>query len=227
MVAGTMGRDCRSKVAVCRDCGIHSGELTIQGANKRGSWQHCVYCAPADSLPKGIHPASELAKAADQLLRAHPAVQRCCERIITEAKVLNGKFGAFDFSLVLRGPADAAGNGQRRRLEVEVDGVQHFSHSMHSTTSTKQKQVDKRKDKAAWEAGRCLLRLHYLDRRFWGSKIDEAVRRATLPGRIKLLLYTSSYGKKDRAGPAQVSRAARGQHHSHGTRGHQGCPSPW
>lgn len=183
-------------VQSCRCRQRTSGEL----------WQHCTYCAAEGSLPKNIKQASSLAKAAEQLLRAHPAV----ERIITEAKVLNGKFGGFDLSVVLRCPTDPAGSRQQRRLEIEIDGVQHFKSSMHSTTAQRQLGVDRRKDKAAWEAGRCLLRLHHLDRHIWDKKIAQAVHRATLPCRKRFLLYTPSYNKAERYGPVQVSRAALG-----------------
>lgn len=213
MVAGSLGRDARQKIIVERSCGKHCAELTVQAANERESWEHCIYCAAEGSLPKNIKPASALAKAADQLLQAHPAV----ERIITEAKVLNGKFGGFDFSVVLRCPTDVEGSSQQRRLEVEVDGVQHFRRCMHGTTAQRQKGVDRRKDKAAWEAGRCLVRLHHLDLRVWDRKIAQALHRATKPCRKRFVLYTSTYNKPESYGPPMVSRAGlcSGTHMEH------------
>lgn len=180
---------------------------------------HCIYCTTAASLPAGIHPASSLAQHCEQLLCAQHGV----ELIITEAKALNGKHGAFDFSLLLRCPHSSS---NPRRLDIEVDGLQHFTKQMYDTTAQRQQAADKRKDKAAWAQGRCLVRLHYLDRRFWQSKIQEAVRRATFPARNKLLLYTPSYGRKDRVAPFQVSRAGGLQQgaHSHSIGWDRGGP---
>lgn len=83
-----------------------------------------------------------------------------------------------------------------------MDGPQHFSKQYHEHTAEAQQAADRRKDQAAWKAGRCLLRLHYLDRARWARAISKAVQRATLPSRNKLLLYTRNYAKKDQVAKA-------------------------
>lgn len=161
----------------------------MQAAN-RGSFRHCIYCS-GPSLPPGIQPASKHAAAAEELLRAHPNVQL----IMTEAKVLNGKWGGYDCSALLR---PAPGSTQQHRVEVDTDGPQHFSKGMHKTTPQQQRAADRRKDQAAWKKGRRVLRLHHADQHEWAEKIAEAVRLANSPNYRALLLYTSSYNKQDR-----------------------------
>lgn len=213
------GRDSRIKHLWWRSCRRHAAEITVQAAN-RDAFEHCIFCASTGGLPAGLFPASPYAQAAEQLLgRQHGVLL-----IITEAKVLNGTFGAFDFSVLLQGPA---GSSTPRRLEIEVDGPQHFCKSMHGTTAEKQQAADKRKDKAAWKAGRCLLRLHYSDQRLWAGAIAAAVRRATLPSHNKLLIYTPSYNKHDRVKPLKVGRPTQtaGGRHSHSIE--RGRSVPW
>jgi hypothetical protein len=132
---------------------------------------------------------------------------------MTEAKVLNGKLGGFDCSALLRPPPGSPG---QHRLEVDTDGPQHFSKGMHSTTPQQQRAADRRKDRAAWNRGRRVVRLHHADEHEWAEKIGEAVRLANSPTYRALLLYTSSYNKLDRKQHAKVggqagrARAGRG-----------------
>lgn len=177
----------------------------MEAANINGSWAHCIYCqqaAAAVPLPKGISPASNFAQTACSLLQRLHGVQL----IITEARVLGGNYGGFDFSVKLSCPDDSRGY---RRPEVEVDGEQHFTKTMHNTTVQQQRAADRRKDGAAWEAHRCLVRLHYADEARWLCKLWQAVRRATQPARSKFIMYTISYGLKDRVAAYEV-RAAGG-----------------
>lgn len=76
---------------------------------------------------------------------------------------------------------------------------------MHDTTVGQQRAVDRRKDEAAWQQGRCLLRLHWQDSSRWYRSLLDAVRRATLPHRNCFVLYTISYGLTNRVGPVEVS----------------------
>lgn len=162
----------------------------MQAANS-GAFALCIFCLGKENLTKGSKPASLYAQQVDELLRQHAAVLL----LITEAKVLNGRFGAFDFSVLLRSPSGSTG---WRRLEIEIDGEQHFSKGMHGTSPQQQQAVDERKDKAAWAAGRCLLRLHCKDTRSWRAKINAAIDLATQPSPSKFLHYTSSYRKRNR-----------------------------
>ncbi len=178
---------------------LSCGWLTVQAAN-RDAFDFCIYCDDPASLPDGVHPASVLARHAEQLLQAEPGVQL----LITKAKVLNGTYGGFDFSALLCGKP---GSADERRLEVEVDGTQHFVSNMYDTTAEAQQAADARKDVAAWKQGRCVLRLHYRDRRHWARAIRKAIKQATRPSKLKFLCYTSSYDKQLRIGRAEVSRA--------------------
>lgn len=174
----------------------------MQAAN-RDAFEHCIFCSSEDSLPAGIWPASSLARTAEQLLRAQHGVQL----IITEAKVLNSTHGGFDFSVVLPCPPGSLGSTAPRRLEIEVDGQQHFTKALHGTSAQRQQAADRRKDKEAWRQGRCLLRLHHLDQTKWAAHIREAVRLATLPSPKSFLLYTRSYSKRDRVTAPKVGQA--------------------
>lgn len=171
----------------------------MQAAN-RGAFVTCIYCDDPDSLPAGVWPASDHVRYAAQLLQAEPRVQL----LITEAKVLNGTHGGFDFSALLCG---TPGSADERRLEIEVDGPQHFISDMFDTTAEAQQAADARKDAAAWKQGRCVLRLHYKDRRRWAQAVSKAIDRATRPSKLKFLCYTRSYDKRLRIGRAEVSRA--------------------
>lgn len=101
----------------------------MQAAN-RGAFATCIYCDDPASLPAGVSPASDHASYAAQLLQAEPRVQL----LITEAKVLNGTHGRFDFSALLCGKP---GSADERRLEVEVDGPQHFISDMYDTAGSR------------------------------------------------------------------------------------------
>ena len=197
-VPSGLGTDSRRTYAWQRQCRQHFAELTVQAANKSGSWVNCIYCQRQESLPKGWHVASYYAATAAELLR----LVRGVRHIFTEAKVLKGTCGAFDFSLVL---CPGQQGQEERRLEVEVDGEQHFSKPMHGTTANQQRAADRRKDEAAWQHGRCLVRLHYLDSSRWLQVLQDAVRRATLPHRNRFIIYSTSYGLRNRVGPWQVS----------------------
>lgn len=172
------GADSRNKYVWFRDCFKHAAELTVQGANKSGSWVNCNFCTPAEQLPKGWAAASDHAKAAAPLVHALAALKP----IITEAKVLGGTFGPFDFSVVVAvsggSGGDSSSRQQWRRVEVEVDGEQHFTKAHHDTTPGQQLATDREKDAEAWRQGRCLVRLHYLDRRFWQDKLQYAAKLA-------------------------------------------------
>ena len=49
-------------------------------------------------------------------------------KLVTQSKVLKGRYGATDFSIV------AANKPLANRLEVEVDGEQHWKHQPYKTT---------------------------------------------------------------------------------------------
>lgn len=142
-------------------------------------------------------PASLDAQAADSLLRSLPSLVR----LVTERRELNSTYGGFDFSALLY---CAWGH---RWLEVEVDGEGHFK-TMYDTSAEQQQDADRRKDAASWQQGRCLLRLHFLDREQWPRFLAKAVKLVTQQTPVKLLLYTPSYDKDKRCAPLQVSRAA-------------------
>ena len=197
--AGCVGADSRSKFSWHRNCRCHAAELTVQAAN-RDAFATCIYCDDPASLPAGVSPASDHARYAAELLRAEPSVQL----LFTETKVLNGTHGGFDFSALLRGKPGIA---DERRLEIEVDGPQHFISNMYDTTAEAQQEADARKDAAAWRQGRCVLRLHYKDRSRWAQAVRRAIDRATRPSKLKFLCYTRSYDKRARIARAEVSRA--------------------
>jgi hypothetical protein len=169
--------------------------------NKTGSWDNCVYCSSNQHLPAGWHEPSYYAQEADVLLRQLTGV----ELVITEAKVLKGTFGAFDFSLLLAPPQAGL---PYRRLEVEVDPEQHFAKDMYSTTAQQQRARDRAKDEAAWQAGRCLVRLHWQDCARWHKTLRHAVDRATWRQRMRFVMYTISYGLRDRIGSIEAREAA-------------------
>jgi len=91
-VPSGLGTDSRRTYAWQRQCRQHFAELTVQAANKSGSWVNCIYCQRQESLPKGWHVASYYAATAAELLR----LVRGVRHIFTEAKVLKGTCGAFD-----------------------------------------------------------------------------------------------------------------------------------
>ena len=211
-LARDLGCDSRRAFVWRRRCRCHYAELTVQGANRTGKWVHCIYCDHPDSLPKGWSPPSYYASTANALLRSMPGVRH----VLTEAKALKGKHGAFDFSLMLQ----PASPGQPMpRLDVEVDGRQHFVCAMHGTSTFQQRALDARKDEAAWKAGRCLVRLHYLDCSRWRPVLMEALRRARLHPRQRFILYSPSYARLNKIGPLEVRGRGRkgGNHHSHRT----------
>lgn len=215
---GCVGADSRLKFVWWRGCHRHAAELTVQAANG-GSFVHCIYCSGA-SLPPGIQPASKLAAAAEELLRAHPSVQL----IMTEARVLNGQLGGYDGSVLLRA---LPGSTAQRRLEVDTDGPQHSLKRMYNTTPQQQRAADMRKDWAAWKQRRSVLRLHHADQQQWAEKIDKAVQLASSSRYSALLLYTSSYHKRDRKLRTKVGEQAGrgGAAHSHSIA--RGRRSPW
>lgn len=179
-----------------RRCGQHGAHMSVEAANGE-AFPVCVYCDDPSTLPAGIMPASSYAQEADRLLRSLPSLVR----LVTERKELNGTYGGFDFSALL---CCAWG---RRWLEVEVDGEGHFK-CMYDTSAEQQQDADQRKDAASWQAGRCLLRLHFLDREEWPRFLCTAVELATQPTQVKLLLYTTSYDKPRRFAALQVSTPA-------------------
>ena len=82
-----------------------------------------------------------------------------------------------------------------RWVHVEVDGEAHFEKPRCDETLGQQKLRDRRKDAAAWEQRRMLVRLHYLNRRSWGRTLQQA---ATVAGRRqphRFIIYTYSYGQ--------------------------------
>lgn len=159
--------------------------LTADAANKRGSWQHCMYCNPGPEGGEESSTASSFARRAERLLRDFTPFPF----LGTESKVLRGKFGAFDFSLALQAPAGL------RWLHAEVDGQTHFSKPRKGESVGAQKDVDRRKDRAAWQQGRLLVRLHYLDQGVWGQALRQAVHYAMQPGTTRFIIYTRSYAQ--------------------------------
>lgn len=157
--------------------------LTADAANKRDSWQRCIYCDRATEGEEESSKASSFARAAEKLLRGFTPFPF----LGTESKVLRGKFGAFDFSLALHTPAGL------RWLHAEVDGQTHFSKPRKGETVGAQKDVDRRKDEAAWEQGQLLVRLHYLDQGVWDQALRQAVHHAMQPGTARFIIYTRSY----------------------------------
>ena len=211
-----MGSDSRQKFIWQRRCGRHLAELQVQAGNKTGSWVNCIYCDSEAALPKGIQPASSYAALANSLLRYVRGVQH----IITEAKVLGGTFGPFDFSLLLL--PRAAGTKQRR-LEVDVDGEQHLVKGMYDTSLEQQREADQRKDEEAWRQGCCVLRLHYQDDARWLRLLQDAVDCARQQRPQRFIIYSHSYGKHNRMGPLQVSKGRRQHSHRIGW----GCHNLW
>lgn len=195
-----VGIDARLRFVWQRRCGKHWAEMTAQGANKSGSWVHCIYCDSKENLPKGWMEPSEYAAQAARMLGELAVV----ERIFTECKVLGGTYGGFDFSLALR-PSQPG--QERRRLEVEVDGPQHFTKAMHDTTAQQQRESDCCKNEEAWKQGRCVVRLHYLDCWRWKPVLQEAIRLAMLPSRKRFILWSVSYARLRRIGEWKVSKA--------------------
>jgi hypothetical protein len=173
--------------------------MTVQAANGRDTWVYCVYCLSHRSRPKGWHAPSGYARAALKQIQQLAGVQL----VITEARVLNGRFGPFDFSLVLAGqPA--------RRLEIEVDGETHSSKGMHGTTPQQQQEIDRKKDDEAWRQQRCLLRLHHRDTDLWPELLQQAVDLATHPDNVRFVKYSPSYKCIDRCEVLEVSKAGCG-----------------
>lgn len=159
--------------------------LTADAANKRDSWQYCIYCNPAPEGEEGSSKTSSYARAAEKVLRDFTPFPF----LATESKVLRGKFGAFDFSLALQTPAGL------RWLHAEVDGHTHFSKPRKGESVGAQKDVDRRKDMAAWEQGRLLVRLHYLDQGVWPQALRQTVHYAMQPSTDRFIIYTRSYSQ--------------------------------
>ena len=159
--------------------------LTADAANKRDSWQYCIYCNPAPEGEEGSSKTSSYARAAEKVLRDFTPFPF----LATESKVLRGKFGAFDFSLALQTPAGL------RWLHAEVDGHTHFSTPRKGESVGAQKDVDRRKDMAAWEQGRLLVRLHYLDQGVWPQALRQTVHYAMQPSTDRFIIYTRSYSQ--------------------------------
>lgn len=131
--------------------------LTADAANKRDSWQHCIYCSTALEGVGDSNKASSFARDAEKLLRDFTPFHF----LGTESKVLRGKHGALDLSLPLLTPAGL------HWVHVEVDGQTHFSKPRQGESVGAQKEVDSRKDSAAWRQRRMLVWLHHLDQGVW------------------------------------------------------------
>jgi len=136
---------------------------------KHGRSNGCKYCGIGTA--PGARLASELAKRADQLLQELRAALRAADArkgikiktTIIESRVLKGMYGPFDFSLRLRLRL-ADGSRVYRRLEVEVDGRQHFYGYCYGKHYTEQQRCDESKNEAVVGAGRRLVRLHFEDK---------------------------------------------------------------
>lgn len=75
----------------------------------------------------------------------------------------------------------------QHQLAVEVDGSYHFHGSMHGVPAWKQYAWDRQVDAACRREGQRLVRLHYLDKAQWASKVQEAMSSQ------QPVTYTKSY----------------------------------
>lgn len=161
--------------------------LTPDAANKRDSWQECPYHSAIARAAGGSGKASSYALAALPLLQQLSFLPPCLPFVANESKVLGGTYGAIDFSVPLATPWGV------RWLHVEVDGETHFSKPRKGSTVEQQRDADSRKDEKAWQQELMLVRLHYLDQRWWGSRLQLASRLARRRARMRFILYTRSY----------------------------------
>ena len=82
----------------------------------------------------------------------------------------------------------------------EVDGEQH-EEQCYDTEAEKQWERDRLKDKAAWQEGLMLVRLHCGDLKYWEDTISRAIGLAKQQRPYKLLWYTKSHGLQGKQSP--------------------------
>ena len=165
--------------------------LTADAANKRDSFQHCIYCSDKPETEQQDSKASRYARAAEPLMRSLADYPNSPAFIATESKVLKGRHGAFDFSCPL------LTQWGLRWVHAEVDGETHFTKPRQGETVGAQREVDRNKDSAAWEGKHMLVRLHHADQGEWGEVLCRAVSLAKRQRPHRFILYTHSYGQLD------------------------------
>lgn len=165
----------------------HAVLLTPDAANASGAFQRCIYCSRPKRADKRRQAASSYAREAEELLRDFAFYPPCPPIIITESKVLGGKLGAIDLSFPVRT------SRALRWVHVEVDSSTHFEKPWGGGAGNAQQAADRRKDAAAWEQGRMLVRLHFADKDSWRAALNTASSYASEEAMQRFILYTDSY----------------------------------
>lgn len=184
-----IGKASREKFYFYRGCTFHLTYRTAEAANKHDRWLACILCDGEADLPAGYKEASAWAKAAAPLLQQHAGGLE----LVIEEKALGPDYGAFDFALLVRSEG-----GELRKVYFDADGETH-DEACWDTTAGQQRQRDREKDEAAWEAQLMLVRVHYSDLAFWPATIQQAVAVAKQRRRHRLLWYTKSHGLAGRS----------------------------
>lgn len=168
--------------------------LTAEGANKRDSFQHCLYHSEDQQQEEQDTNGSRYARAAERLLRDFAFLPPCPALLATESKFLGGSFGAFDFSVPLQTPWGL------RWVHVEVDGETHFTKPRQGSTVGLQLERDSKKDAEALRQQCMLVRLHFADYKeqsleqpWWEGALQRAFGLAQQQRTRCFIVYTKGY----------------------------------
>lgn len=118
-------------------------------------------------------------------LAVKAGLQQACPElgpVVMEAQLLNRLQHPFDLWLPKWG------------IAAEVDGPQHFTSNMHSKSVAAQQRRDRKIDAACTKQGLRLLRLHYADRKQWGSLLQWALQQVRQNPHCRFVKGTASYG---------------------------------
>lgn len=175
---------CSSKKVWCvRGCKRHRVLISAQAANRSNKFSRCKYCSK-----RRRGGASRPERQALPLITRLAAQQNW--PVITESKVLRGKYGAIDFGIPVALPSPA----RFRVVWVEVDGKQHRVESCRGISPEEQAARDRRKDRAAAAAGEVLVRLFCSDgKEQWELTLGQAITAAQQQPGSGCVLYTPSY----------------------------------
>lgn len=183
----SIARCSSTKLYCVRSCKKHRVLISAQAANRSSKFRICKYCTKRRRRQKqsgASRPERQALPLITRLAAEHKQI------VITESKVLRGKYGAIDFGI----PITIAATGTCKVVWVEVDGKQHREESCRGISPEEQTDRDRRKDRAAAVAGEVLVRLYCNDgKQQWKLTLGEAIAAAQQQPSSGCVIYTPSY----------------------------------